>query len=213
MLVLCPRSVTAPRRTPVTVTAESLTTVDSALLREWIGTHDDLVLVDVRSAAEFETLHIDGSYNVPLPLLTAHTEDLVSRLGERVVLVCQSGVRAEQARQKLTGAGLDTAVVLDGGVPAFARAGGDVVRGAGPWAMERQVRMVAGSLVLAGLIGGRFVSPKLRTVAGVIGGGLAFSAATNTCAMARVLGVLPWNRTAEELTAASALDRLPRPTA
>lgn len=194
----------------VTASATAPTMIDPALLQEWTGDHDDVVLVDVRSAAEFEAVHIDGSYNVPLPLLTAHTDDVASRLGDRVVLVCQSGARAEQARQKLAAAGHDRARVLTGGVPAFASAGGAVVRGAGAWAMERQVRMVAGSLVLVGLVGGRFVSPKLRAVAGVIGGGLTFSAATNTCAMARALAILPWNRATEEPTAATAIGRLPR---
>ncbi|OMH27701.1 sulfurtransferase [Tersicoccus phoenicis] len=191
----------------------TVTTVAPQVLREWMDQHEDLVVIDVRSAAEFESLHIRGSYNVPLPLLTEHAADLASRLGERVVLVCQSGVRAEQARQKLATAGVDTAAVLDGGAPGFASAGGDVVRGRSTWGMERQVRMAAGSLVLAGLAGGRFVSPKLRTVAGAIGAGLAFSAASNTCAMARALGVLPWNRSADEPTAATAINRIPRSAA
>ncbi|GGC79982.1 sulfurtransferase [Tersicoccus solisilvae] len=195
------------------MTTPTITTIEPTTLREWIDQHDDLVILDVRSAAEFEALHIRGSYNVPLPLLAEHTADLASRLGERVVLVCQSGVRAEQARVKLAGAGVDTAFVLTDGAPGYAAAGGDVVRGAGTWAMDRQVRMAAGSLVLAGLVGGRFLSPKLRTVAGVIGGGLAFSAASNTCAMGQVLAKMPWNRSAQEPTAASAIGQLPRPTA
>ncbi|MEH0108703.1 rhodanese-like domain-containing protein [Tersicoccus sp. MR15.9] len=195
------------------MTTATITTVEPATLREWIDQHDDLLILDVRSAAEFESLHIRGSYNVPLPLLAEHTSELAARLGKRVVLVCQSGVRAEQARVKLAGAGLDTAAVLTGGAPGYAAAGGDVVRGAGPWAMERQVRMAAGSLVLASILGGRFVSPKLRAVAGVIGGGLAWSAASNTCTMAQVLGKMPWNRATEEPTAATAIGQFPRPTA
>ena len=122
--------------------------------------HEDLVVLDVRSAAEFESLHIRGSYNVPLPLLAEHTAELAARLGERVVLVCQSGVRAEQARQKLAGAGITTAYVLTGGAQGFATAGGDMVRGAQRWHLERQVRMVAGSLVLTGLVGGGGSCPQ-----------------------------------------------------
>ncbi|WP_246657729.1 rhodanese-like domain-containing protein [Arthrobacter yangruifuii] len=173
------------------------------------GNTEDLVIIDVRSAAEFESLHIRGSYNVPLPLLSEHTDRLAERLGGRVVLVCQSGVRAEQARGHLAGAGVDGALVLAGGVPAFAAAGGDVVRGAQRWSLERQVRMAAGSLVVTGLAGGRFVSPKVRLLAGAIGVGLAFSAATNTCAMGQALSKMPWNRTAAEPTAQSAIGRLP----
>ncbi|MGC0249829.1 rhodanese-like domain-containing protein [Pseudactinotalea sp. Z1748] len=193
----------------MTTASTTISTLEPTTLRQWMTEHQDLVIIDVRSAAEFKSLHIRGSYNVPLPLLSEHTSDLAARLGQRVVLVCQSGVRAEQARQKLSGAGIDTAYVLTGGAPGFADAGGDVVRGAQRWDLERQVRMVAGSLVLTGLAGGRFLSPKLRTVAGIIGIGLTFSAASNTCAMGRALAAMPWNKTAEEPTAATTINQIP----
>ncbi|KLU08633.1 rhodanese-like domain-containing protein [Kocuria sp. SM24M-10] len=189
--------------------APTVTTLDPRTLRQWMAQHEDLVVVDVRSAAEFESLHIRGSYNVPLPLLSEHTAELAARLGERVVLVCQSGVRAEQARQRLSTAGIDTAYVLTGGAPGFAAAGGDVVRGAQRWDLERQVRMAAGSLVLTGLVGGRLISPKVRALAGIVGTGLAFSAASNTCAMGKALAAMPWNRAADEPTATSAISQIP----
>lgn len=186
-----------------------VTALDAPTLRERMEKHEDLIVIDVRSAAEFESQHIRGSYNVPLPLLSEHTDELAARLGKRVVLVCQSGVRAEQARQRLGTAGIGTALVLTGGVPGFAAAGGDVVRGAQRWDLERQVRMAAGTLVVGGLLAGKFVSPKLRLLAGAIGAGLTFSAATNTCAMGNMLSKLPWNKTAAEPTAESAIRQLP----
>ena len=128
----------------------------------------------------------------------------------RVVLVCQSGARAEQARQRLAKSGIDTAYVLTGGVPGFAAAGGDVVKGKDRWDLERQVRLAAGSLVVLGLAGGKFVSPKIRMLAGAIGTGLTFSAATNTCAMGQALSAMPWNKAAKEPTRESAILQLPR---
>ncbi|MBU8866590.1 rhodanese-like domain-containing protein [Paenarthrobacter aromaticivorans] len=193
--------------------ASAVTALAPEALQSWIKEHQDLVVIDVRSAAEFESMHIRGSYNVPLPLLSEHTDELAARLGSRVVLVCQSGVRAEQARQRLASAGIDTAYVLTGGAPGFAAAGGDVVKGKGRWDLERQVRLVAGSLVMLGLAGGKFVSPKIRTVAGVIGAGLTFSAATNTCAMGKAISALPWNKATKEPTRESAILQLPAQTA
>jgi len=201
-----------PERTPVSATAAAapaVTTIDPQSLLDWIDQHQDLVILDVRSAAEFESLHISGSYNVPLPLLSEHTDELARRLGSRVVLVCQSGVRAEQARQRLGTAGLASAYVLTGGAPGFAAAGGSVIRGRQRWDLERQVRMVAGSLVVLGLAGGRFLSPKLRLLAGGIGAGLTFSAATNTCAMGKALSAMPWNKAAQEPTRESAILQFP----
>ncbi|UKA63315.1 rhodanese-like domain-containing protein [Arthrobacter sp. FW306-04-A] len=187
----------------------TVTVLAPETLETWFREHQDLVVIDVRSAAEFESVHIRGSYNVPLPLLSEHTEELAARLGSRVVLVCQSGARAEQARQRLGGVGLGTAYVLTGGVPAFAAAGGDVVRGKDRWDLERQVRLAAGSLVILGLAGGKFVSPKVRMLAGAIGAGLTFSAATNTCAMGRALSAMPWNKAAKEPTRETAILQLP----
>ncbi|MHA7140527.1 rhodanese-like domain-containing protein [Arthrobacter sp. Sr33] len=194
--------------TPVS-TSTSITALDPGTLREWATEHQDLVVIDVRSAAEFESMHIRGSYNVPLPLLSEHTDELAARLASRVVLVCHSGIRAEQARQRLATSGIDTAYVLTGGVPGFAAAGGDVVKGKDRWDLERQVRLAAGSLVMVGLTGGKFVSPKIRLLAGVIGTGLTFSAATNTCAMGKAISTMPWNRAAVDPTRESAILTLP----
>ena len=169
---------------------------DAQNLSSLISAGEAVKVIDVRSAAEFETMHIRGSYNVPLPLLSEHVAELAERLAGRVVLVCQSGVRSEQARRHLNSVGLDHASVLKGGVPDFAAAGGNVVRGVQRWDLERQVRMVAGSLVVVGLLAGKFVSPKIRILSGAIGGGLTFSALTNTCAMGQALSKMPWNRAA-----------------
>ena len=184
-------------------------TVTPEVLKGWISSGTDVVVLDVRSAAEFENLHIPGSYNVPLPLLAEHTRELAARLDTTVVLVCQSGVRAAEAKQNLAGVGFGNAYVLAGGVPAFQQAGGETVAGSGRWALERQVRLAAGSLVIAGLAGGKFISPRIRTVAGVIGAGLAFSAATNTCAMGKALSAMPWNKASAEPTHASVIAALP----
>ncbi|WCE41471.1 rhodanese-like domain-containing protein [Brevibacterium sp. BDJS002] len=178
-------------------------------LKDWIASGSNVVVLDVRSAAEFESRHILGSYNVPLPLLAEHAEELASKLDTKVVLVCQSGVRATEAKTNLASVGFGNAHVLAGGVPAYKQAGGRTVEGSKRWDLERQVRMTAGSLVIAGLAGGRFLSPQIRTVAGVIGAGLTFSAVTNTCAMGKALAKMPWNKTGNEPTRESVIAQLP----
>lgn len=182
--------------------------IDAPTLKSWEDNHDDLMIIDVRSGAEFDAMHIRGSYHVPLAMLSEHTEEFAAKMGTRVVLVCQSGNRAEQARKHLDAVGLASASVLSGGVPAYAAAGGNVVRGRGAWALERQVRMTAGTLVLAGVLGSKLISPKLGLLAGGIGAGLTFSAATNSCAMGLMLAKMPWNRSANEPTAHQALQNL-----
>lgn len=183
--------------------------VDPNTMRSWGAP----LVVDVRSAAEFEAVHIQGSHHVPLATLAEHTTELARHLDDPdrpLVLVCQSGVRAEQARQHLAAVGLEHAHILDGGVPAYAAAGGDVVRGRRAWALERQVRLVAGSLVLVGLTAGRYLSPQARLLATGIGAGLTFSALSDTCAMGSALARLPFNRATTDPAPAHTLDRLRR---
>lgn len=191
-----------------TPAASAPKSIDAATLKAWEDNIDDLMVIDVRGGAEFDSMHIKGSYHVPLPLLSEHAEEFAAKMGTRVVLVCQSGNRAEQARKHLDAVGLGGASVLTGGVPAYAAAGGNVIKGRNTWAMERQVRMTAGSLVLASVVGSKLLSPKLGLLAGGIGAGLTFSAATNSCAMGQMLSKMPWNRSANEPTAHQALQNL-----
>ncbi|WP_218603306.1 rhodanese-like domain-containing protein [Pseudonocardia abyssalis] len=182
--------------------------IDARTLRAWLGKRGTVTVIDVRSPAEFETEHIRGSYNVPLTMVGDHSELLAARLDRRVVLVCRSGTRAAQAHQRLAGVGAEGVHVLDGGIAAYSAVGGDVVRGRTRWSLERQIRLVAGALVLAGLAAGLRV-PKARLLTGGIGAGLTVSALTDTCTMGRVLSALPYNRGPRDRTPAEVLAQLP----
>lgn len=169
-------------------------TITPAELSRRLSEDPELMIVDVRTPGEFATTHIRGSYNVPLDQLTEHTADLAERMGEHVVLVCQSGSRAGKACAALHEVGFGSADVLEGGIASFEQSGGAVVRRGSRWAMDRQVRMAAGSLVLAGTLAGQLIHPRLGLLAGAIGAGLTYSALSNSCAMASVLSTMPWNR-------------------
>jgi rhodanese-related sulfurtransferase len=150
-------------------------------------------VIDVRTPGEFETGHIEGSYNVPLDLLGEHLDDLAA-LDHAAVLVCQSGARATRALEQLVAAGKSNLRLLQGGMNAWNAAGGQVRRtNATRWAMDRQVRLVAGLAVLVSVVASISFSPA-GFVAGLVGAGLTFSAVTNTCGMAVALGKLPYNR-------------------
>jgi rhodanese-related sulfurtransferase len=167
--------------------------LDVQSLQERLGTERSPRLLDVRTPAEFETSHIPGSYNVPLDTLREHREELRRHLDEDVVLVCRSGNRAAQAEQSLAEVGLPGLRVLDGGIVGWESAGAPLARGNQTWELERQVRLVAGSIVAASVLGS-LVVPGLQWVAAGVGGGLVFAALTDTCAMGMLLAKLPWNR-------------------
>lgn len=78
---------------------------------------------------------------------------------------------------------------------AWEQAGLPVERGRERWSLERQVRGVAGRLVLAGALGGLlFAWRPSGALAAAISGGLLYSALTDTCGMAALLARLPYNR-------------------
>lgn len=169
-------------------------TITCAQLDE-LRTADPLLrILDVRTGGEFESVHIPGSFNVPLDTLGEHTVDLAD-ISHPVVLVCQSGGRATQAHGAIKAAGKDTIHILEGGIGAWQASGGEVAVGdTQRWAMDRQVRLVAGSLVVTG-IAASMLAPKAKWLAGAVGSGLVFSAVSNTCAMGNLLAKLPYNRT------------------
>lgn len=179
---------TATRTTPRRPAA-----LDPQALQEWLAGDDRPRLLDVRTPAEFTTAHIPGSYNVPLPLLREHRDELRSHLDDDVVLVCRSGARATQAEALLGSTGLANLHVLTGGVSAWEASGGPLNRGAQTWELERQVRLVAGGIVLSGVLASTKV-PALKWVSAAIGAGLTGAAVTNSCAMGKALSMLPYNR-------------------
>lgn len=184
---------TAVEATQSTAGRRHPTALDTAALRQWLASPNGPRLLDVRTAAEFTTAHIPGSYNVPLDLLREHRGELRDHLQDDVVLVCRSGARAGQAETVLAAAGLENLHVLTGGVTAWEAAGAPLTRGAQTWELERQVRLVAGGLVLAGILVSTVV-PKAKWVAGAIGAGLTGAALTDSCAMGMLLSKLPYNR-------------------
>ena len=167
--------------------------LDATAVQEWLTAADGPRLLDVRSPAEFTSAHIPGSYNVPLDLLREHRDELRTHLSHDVVLVCRSGARAGQAESVLTRTGLANLHVLAGGITAWESAGGPLARGAQTWELERQVRLVAGGIVLAGVLAST-VAPWAKWVSAGIGAGLTGAALTDSCAMGALLSRLPHNR-------------------
>lgn len=180
----------------MTSTATEVRTLDAHTLQERLTGAEPPRILDVRTPAEFESAHIPGAYNVPLDTLREHRDELRRHLDEHVVLVCRSGARATQAEQALREAGLPGLRVLDGGMTSWQDTGAPVNRGRQTWELERQVRLVAGSIV-AGSVLASTASPRLKWVAAAIGTGLTGAALTNTCAMGMALSKMPWNRTAD----------------
>jgi len=58
----------------------------------------------------------------------------------------------------------------------------------------RQVQIVAGGLVLIGVVLSQIVGPGWIWLSGFVGAGLMFAGISGFCGMARLLAVMPWNK-------------------
>ncbi|MGV9290800.1 rhodanese-like domain-containing protein [Streptomyces sp. NPDC003719] len=158
----------------------------------------ELTVVDVRTPGEYGGGHLPGAHNVPLDRLRQALPALraAAERGD-VLVVCASGNRSANACRVLAEHGVRAATLV-GGTGAWAAQGHPLDRPAGGqgarWGMERQVRFTAGTLVLLGLLLGLLVHPAFQLLSAGIAGGLVFSALTDTCGMAALLGRLPHNR-------------------
>jgi choline dehydrogenase-like flavoprotein len=128
---------------------------------------------------------------VPLDQLDIRLDEIPDQAD--VVVVCRTGLRATVAAETLARAGR-RARVLEGGVQAWRRARLPLRQGRKRLAVDRQVQLITGTMVLAGVTLGTLVSPWFLALAAFFGAGLTFAGATGTCGLARLLMKLPWNR-------------------
>lgn len=152
-------------------------------------------LADVRERAEWDAERLEGAVLVPMSGLPGSASALDK--ARPVLTLCTAGVRAAKAAELLEAQGFRDVAVVAGGLDAWKAAGLPVVLGrAGGWTLERQVRLGAGLLTLAGAALGWLVHPGFYGLCAFVGAGLSFAALTGRCGMAFVLLRMPWNRSA-----------------
>jgi rhodanese-related sulfurtransferase len=162
-------------------------------------------LVDVRSGGEFAAGHVPGAVNIPLEEIERRLGDLDAE--QTLVLICKGGTRAGIAAEFLKDKRGDVAV-LQGGTEAWAKAGLPLVVSAkSRWALERQVRLAAGLLVLISVVLSLTVYPSMLYLAGFVGLGLTGAGLTDFCPMAILLAKMPWNRASKGAPVACSVPR------
>jgi rhodanese-related sulfurtransferase len=165
-------------------------------LEELVRRRPGVRLLDVRTPGEYESVHIRGAYNVPLDRLGEHGSELRAQVRDPIILICQSGQRAQRAEAALQASGMPNLHVLDGGLNAWLGAGLEVERGRKRLSLERQVRIAAGFLAALGGVLALLVNPLFALLPAFVGSGLVFAGVTDTCGMAMLLSKFPYNRPA-----------------
>lgn len=153
---------------------------------------EPIALIDVRTPAEYEEIHVTFARNVPLDRLDPQAIP-EGRNGQPLYVICRSGSRSKQACEKLAAAGLNV-VSVEGGTLAWEAAGLPVVRGRKTISLERQVRIAAGALVLTGSVLALVLHPAWALLSAFVGAGLIFAGVTDRCGMALLLARMPWNQ-------------------
>jgi rhodanese-related sulfurtransferase len=116
------------------------------------------------------------------------------RPDDPIYLICRSGTRATTAAKKFAADGFENTVVVTGGTLAWGAADLPLEHGeVRVISLERQVRIVAGSLVLIGVLLAHFVNQWFIGLSAFVGAGLVFAGITDFCGMGLLLAKLPWN--------------------
>lgn len=96
-----------------TIEKKHLNVINNEELQKKLNTNDNIVVLDVREAAEFAFNHIPNAQSIPLGEL----EDRLNELNkeDHIFVVCRTGSRSDLAAQKLTEKGfIHVANVLPG---------------------------------------------------------------------------------------------------
>lgn len=101
--------------------------IDAEILEDWIRSRDDLLLVDVREADEFQDGHIPDAILIPRGMLeaaadpgTRHRHPLLCDARCRpVVVYCASGGRSALAASTLQEMGFEEVYSLAGGLDVW----------------------------------------------------------------------------------------------
>jgi rhodanese-related sulfurtransferase len=153
------------------------------------------ILIDIREPDEFAREHVAGALHAPLSAFDQVPLKLPD--GRDVIYTCRTGNRTGVNCARLAARVPGEAFVLEGGLDAW-KAQGLETRAdrSRPIELMRQVQMTAGGLILVGAALGLLVHPAFWGLAAFVGAGLFVAGATGFCGMARVLALMPWNRSA-----------------
>ncbi len=93
--------------------------------RRLIEDKPDLVLLDVRTASEYEEGHIEGAVNIPVQELSVRFDELSPE--DELLVYCRTGNRSAQAVDILLDLGFTKIYHMDEGITGWIEAGYPVV--------------------------------------------------------------------------------------
>ncbi len=161
--------------------------IDALSLYKEISQDQLAQIIDVRNDFEFKAKRIDGSINIPLPVL----ENNLSKLNQDkpCYLICRSGKRAYLAQDILVKHGFKP-IVLTGGIMSYDASNLPVIneKVGLHFSIEQQVQILVGSLILLGVS-----IRQWQFLIIVCGVGLLYTGLSGSCLLGKLLMKAPWN--------------------
>lgn len=161
--------------------------------QEVISKNSNTKLIDVRSPFEYSEKHIEGSINIPIDMLLSRVKEL-SEPGEEYIVFCRTGNRSPMAADMLIQSGIQSVKVMEGGVTRWEKERLPIVEGQGGISLERQIRAIAGTLMLIGIALAWAINWAFIWLSVWVACGLIFAGLTNNCLMGMLLMKLPYNK-------------------
>ncbi len=150
-------------------------------------------ILDVRSAFEFSQVHVEPSVNIPIDMISAKINEL-GQSKQSYLVLCHTGNRAAMAADMLMQSGIHAVKVIRGGIAHWQNEKLPVIKGEGGISLERQVRIIAGSLILLGIILSWQFHWAFIFISVFVSSGLVFAGLTDSCLMGMLLMKLPYNK-------------------
>jgi len=121
LVAFLPRLIKRLRSTP----AEASAGLSSADLKQRLERHDDITVLDVRTATDYagDLGHIEGALNIPLDELAKRLPELDSYRNRPLAVVCRTNKMSGKAVELLRGAGFKQALLVEDGMVGWQRHG------------------------------------------------------------------------------------------
>jgi rhodanese-related sulfurtransferase len=180
----------------LTESAPGTAKISPKQLYELVQSGKPVELIDVRTPAEYRSLHASIARLVPLDELDVERfiENRRGARDEPLYVICRTGARGEKACGRFLSAGFTNVVNVAGGTQAWEQAGLPVVRGRTMLPLDRQIQIAAGALVLSGFVLGEAVNANWFLLSGFVGCGLLFAGLTGFCPLGQFMARMPWNQ-------------------
>ncbi|HEY3422318.1 MAG TPA: rhodanese-like domain-containing protein [Methanocellaceae archaeon] len=98
-------------------------TITAQRLRQSLDAKEDLFIIDVREAGEYEGGHIHGAVNIPVNELPSRVKSLPQDRNLRIVTYCATGRRSAYAAMFLRVYGYNDVRTLAGGIREWVASG------------------------------------------------------------------------------------------